>query len=776
MRDFNDEINLTQISKILRRRSKLILLIIFLSLISSFSFNFYKRIFSPIFRGSFSFLIEDPLNKKSNKLSDNAIEQLAFNRSDIDIPTLIQFLKSPVILSNLTTKYNLSYKNLRDSIGIATAGGKTSGTRAKGILDVTVFAKKYKTTKNLTKDLSQLYLKIALEQRQQRLYDGLKFLNDQEPELTKKTNLLQNQLADFRERNELLEPGLEGVTLKEQELKIQESLSVFNSQREKLLLLKNEIELGRFNVLNMENFISETNSPTYSEGLKISPADTELLAQINILKAQLSEARFIYKPESKIIKNIESRIESLKPLILKSQLSAVNGALNLNEKKINSLKNREKLIKVQFSQQPELIKQFESLNQRLIIAQSNLSSLIAARENFQLEIAQNSLPWKIIKMPTTSKKPVRPDIPRNLVAALFIGLFFGFIAAIIRDKFDDVFHNISEVKEEFKDPILTEIPFIESIYDFRELQKTNSNDDNLLGKLKTLSDINNKSNDYVRFFYQEAFRNLCISVDFLNSDNSLKVITLTSSIPKEGKSTINVILSKVFGELDKKILLVDCDLRKSNIHKLLGLNNITGLSNFLTDNSLKWRDVVQNVPGETNIKVITAGRTPPDPARLLNSQKMKNFLDELRDEKEFDYVILDSPPLIGISDSLLLSNYSDGLILIITTNLIKKRLVSKTKQIIEESEINCLGIIANSMKETRSKGKGYGYGYGYNYGYENGYNQIYSDYISTSEDSTSEEEKIPKDNIQKIIQEIMSRPLVKKALNILDKAWKIIDD
>ena len=145
--NLNDEINLSQISKILKRRSKIVFFVIFISFLSSFSFSIYKRVFTPIFRGSFSFLIEDPLNKKnssSSMLSDNVIQQLAFNRTDIDIPSLIQFLKSPVILSDLTKKYNLEYENLRDSIGISSAGGKTSLTRAKGVLNITVFARNYK--------------------------------------------------------------------------------------------------------------------------------------------------------------------------------------------------------------------------------------------------------------------------------------------------------------------------------------------------------------------------------------------------------------------------------------------------------------------------------------------------------------------------------------------------------------------------------------------------------------------------------------------------------
>ena len=180
--------------------------------------------------------------------------------------------------------------------------------------------------------------------------------------------------------------------------------------------------------------------------------------------------------------------------------------------------------------------------------------------------------------------------------------------------------------------------------------------ENSIVKLKYIHGQTNKNENiesYDRFFYQESLRNIYTSLRFLNSDNPIKVITMTSSIPKEGKSLINILLSKTLSEMDLKILQIDADLRRPQIHSRLGLNNLTGLSNILTNRELKLSDVTQSVPGFKNWDVITSGTKPPDPTRLLNSIKMNTFIKEIKESNKYDLIVFDTPPVIGLADSLL---------------------------------------------------------------------------------------------------------------------------
>ena len=110
------------------------------------------------------------------------------------------------------------------------------------------------------------------------------------------------------------------------------------------------------------------------------------------------------------------------------------------------------------------------------------------------------------------------------------------------------------------------------------------------------------------FFYTEAFRNLYTSIRFLNTDRKVKTLVLSSSLPKEGKTLVNLVLAKTLTDMGQKVLLVDSDMRKPQLHYRLGLNNIRGLSNFLTDTSLSYRDVIQPVREINNLSVITGGK------------------------------------------------------------------------------------------------------------------------------------------------------------------------
>ena len=153
-----------------------------------------------------------------------------------------------------------------------------------------------------------------------------------------------------------------------------------------------------------------------------------------------------------------------------------------------------------------------------------------------------------------------------------------------------------------------------------------------------------KQASYQRFFYQEAFRNLFTSIRFLNSDQPLKSIALTSSLPSEGKTLVNVLLAKTLSEMGQRVLLIDSDMRKPQVHVRLGLNNLKGLSNLLTDEDGDWRNVIQPVQSYEGWSVITAGRRPPDPTRLLSSRRMHQLVQELEASGEFDLVLYPEYP------------------------------------------------------------------------------------------------------------------------------------
>jgi len=169
--------------------------------------------------------------------------------------------------------------------------------------------------------------------------------------------------------------------------------------------------------------------------------------------------------------------------------------------------------------------------------------------------------------------------------------------------------------------------------------------------------------------------------------------------------------------MGQRILLIDADLRKPQLHTRLGLNNLRGLTNLLTDDSNSWRSVLQPVDGSDNWSVITAGRRPPDPARLLSSSRMHQLVQDLENSGEFDLILFDTPPVLGLADAALVAEHCDGLMLLVSLDRVDRGLPKEAVSRIRSSGAPLLGVVTNAIKPQQKGAQIYGYGkYGYGYG------------------------------------------------------------
>ncbi len=204
----------------------------------------------------------------------------------------------------------------------------------------------------------------------------------------------------------------------------------------------------------------------------------------------------------------------------------------------------------------------------------------------------------------------------------------------------------------------------------------------------------------------EAYRTLRTNLLYGFVDNPPKVIVLTSPSPREGKSTTCANLGVVLAQADKSTLIVDCDLRRPSIHKIFGLRNIKGLVNVLAEGSdprSVWQEPL------LNLKVLTSGPLPPHPAELLESERFAKLLSRVRDE--FEYVLVDAPPIQAVSDPAILASRSDGVLLVLAAQRTRKRAVRQAMRSLNTVGANVLGTVMNNIQ----RGKvGYRYG-GYVY-------------------------------------------------------------
>jgi capsular exopolysaccharide synthesis family protein len=179
------------------------------------------------------------------------------------------------------------------------------------------------------------------------------------------------------------------------------------------------------------------------------------------------------------------------------------------------------------------------------------------------------------------------------------------------------------------------------------------------------------------------------------------------------------------------VLLIDADMRKPQMHYRLGLNNLMGLSNILTEDNIRWTDAVQPVKNHAGWSVITSGRRPPDPTRLLSSARMHQMAQEISQSGQFDLVIYDTPPVLGLADAMLTSEHVDGLILLVSLDRVDRNLPKEAIKRIEASGASLLGLVTNAVKPESAQADGYGYGYG-KYGSEYGYGYGYGAYNKPS--------------------------------------------
>ena len=209
----------------------------------------------------------------------------------------------------------------------------------------------------------------------------------------------------------------------------------------------------------------------------------------------------------------------------------------------------------------------------------------------------------------------------------------------------------------------------------------------------------------------EAYRVIRTSIQFAQAGKNLQSIMVTSCTPDEGKSLTIANLAVVLTQAGKSVLVLDCDMRNPTVHKNFGLSNRVGLSSCISlGTALAEAVQATQVPG---LYALTAGVIPPNPSELLGSERMQQLLQEAKEQ--YDYVLVDVPPVLPVTDALLVSRIVDGVVIVIESGNVKVEAARDVKQNLLGAGANILGVVLNKV---RSEHHGYGYGYYYYYGHE----------------------------------------------------------
>lgn len=286
-----------------------------------------------------------------------------------------------------------------------------------------------------------------------------------------------------------------------------------------------------------------------------------------------------------------------------------------------------------------------------------------------------------------SGSPVSPKTKLYVVLGLAIGLVVGFGIAVLRELLDTRITSAESLREIADRPILGVIAY-----------------DSVTKDKPLLTDIAAHSPR------AEAFRMLRTNLQFVDVDSPSKVYVLTSALPEEGKTTTSINLAMSLAQAGIRTLLIGGDLRRPRAAERLGLDGSVGVTNILVG-QVSFSDAVQTQEA-TGMDFVASGAVPPNPAELLQSQAMKEFLDKAR--AGYDVVLIDAPPLLPVTDAALIASHSDGAILVVRHGKTTRDQIRSCRDRLENVDAHMVGLVLNM---TPAKGGGYGYGYDYGYGY-----------------------------------------------------------
>ena len=292
---------------------------------------------------------------------------------------------------------------------------------------------------------------------------------------------------------------------------------------------------------------------------------------------------------------------------------------------------------------------------------------------------------KILEYAEVPEKPSNIHTVKDMIIAGLVGLVVTSGIIFVVFYFDDTLRDTDTLENDIKLPILAKV--------FKDKSKT---------ELVVEEQPNAAAS--------ESIRNLRTNLQFSSIDKTLKTVLVTSSVPSDGKSFISANLAVSFAQAGKKVLLVDCDLRKGRQHKIFDVSGKKGLSNLLIGDIGTYSDYIC----KTNVKnlfLIPRGTFPPNPSELLNSKKNKTFIDIV--SKKYDIVILDGAPLTGLSDSLILSSLVDTTLIVTSMNHTPKTELLNAKKALDNVGANIAGTVANNVVAKKGSYGGYYYYYGY---------------------------------------------------------------
>ena len=538
---------------------------------------------------------------------------------------------------------------------------------------------------NVVNSIASNYIELNLERRVNAASFAKEFLGKQLADVKSRLEESQVNLNDYAKEKGLFKTGDE------------KSVSLTALKISQLSRALGEAETRRFEA---QTKYQQGQSAEGASKVLDSKTVESLKSNLIVLQTKYQEQLQIYKPSYPLMVQLQRQMQKLTDEI-------ANETRNIMQITEGSLKaaflaakeNEEKLLEELEIQKQNLITVrdkdigYNTLLREVETNRSSYEGLLTRLKEVSVAGGIESNNISVLDPAIVPFAKHKPNTQLNLALGLVLGLFLGTVVAFLLEFLDDRVKTTDELERLLGLPLLGMTPSVKG-------------DDPIVHALMTM--------EQPASAIAESFRSLRTNLLFASREGTPKVLTLTSAMPSEGKSSSCMNLATAFAQSNARVLVIDADLRKPTAHKRLKLDNSMGLSNFLTYQA-SIEDVVQEtlIPG---VSAVTAGPLSPNPSELLSSERLQELFDLAPDT--FDIIIIDAPPVMGLADALVLANRASATVMVTAFAQSKKRQIQDAHRRLKQSHANIIGVLFTKVKTGGSYG-GYNYDYEYYYSYGN---------------------------------------------------------
>jgi tyrosine-protein kinase Etk/Wzc len=547
------------------------------------------------------------------------------------------------------------------------------------IVNLSFSDSKTERAKNYLDCLIKNYQLISIKDKKQQLSKTYDFVLNRIQEIESKLDGVELIKTKFRENTNTAS------------LSIETNLEINKNEEFISRLTENTIQLDH--IKGLYNTLKSTNLDYIpSNLLNISPV---LQSQIYKYNDQLSERNILIEGSKEVLPTImrlDNKLKSLKENIIEG----VEGSITVLENQNNSLRNRLKNVENQLYNVPSKDEQLTKNERSINILSDMYKYLLNKKEETAILLFSISSNVKVLEPASANFKPIYPSKTIIYFAALLIALFFPLLYVLIKEVFNTKLKSKEDISEKYKD-----LSFI------GEIVRAPDNE-----HLITMND---------RSILAESFRIVRSNLDFILKTNKKdsKIIFVSSTVPKEGKTFVSANLALSYKQLNKKVILLGFDIRNPKLSNIIdSLNSNFGITNYLVSEDDSIQKYIQKT--SLGIDVLTSGVVPPNPTELITSSKIESLFEQLK--QTYDYIIVDTAPVALVSDTLLIADYADVFVFVFRHNYSDTRFVAGLNENIELGKLKNITTVLNDI--SYKSGYGYygrgSYGYGKKYGYSYG--------------------------------------------------------